>query len=105
MAMVHQVVDLYDRFVAPIAPATGEVADLLALIRTLDLDGYVTLIEHLRLEDPGDPTLFGRRWPVQHLRDILDRSQPLRASSRSRSLRRRPVNECPDGIPRTPRLS
>jgi hypothetical protein len=43
------------------------------LIRTLDLDGYVTLIEHLRLEDPGDPTLFGRRWRVPHLRDILHR--------------------------------
>jgi hypothetical protein len=73
LAMVHQVVELYDRFVAPIAPATGEAADLLTLIRTLDLDGYVTLIEHLRLEDSGDPTLFDRRWPVQHLRDILHR--------------------------------
>ncbi|MGH3154501.1 MAG: hypothetical protein ACRDOB_27770, partial [Streptosporangiaceae bacterium] len=71
LAMVRQVVELYDRFVAPVAPATGEAADLLALIRTLDLDGYVTLIEHLRLEDPGDPTLFDRRWPVPHLRDIL----------------------------------
>jgi hypothetical protein len=71
--MVHQVVELYDRFIAPIAPVTGEAADLLTLIRTLDLDGYVTLIEHLRAEDPGDPTLFGRRWPVQHLRDILHR--------------------------------
>jgi hypothetical protein len=73
LAMVRQVVELYDRFVAPAAPVTGEAADLLALIRTLDLDGYVTLIEHLRAEDAGDPTLFGRRWPVQHLRDILRR--------------------------------
>jgi hypothetical protein len=73
LAMVHQVVDLYDRLVAPVAPVTGEAADLLALIRTLDLDGYVTLIEHLRAEDRGDPTLFDRRWPVQHLRDILHR--------------------------------
>jgi hypothetical protein len=73
LAMVHQLVELYDRLVAPAAPATGEAADLLTLIRTLDLDGYVTLIEHLRAEDPGEPTLFGRRWPVQHLRDILDR--------------------------------
>jgi hypothetical protein len=71
LAMVHQVVELYDRLVAPIAPVTGEAADLLALIRTLDLDDYVTLINHLRAEDPGDPTLFDRRWPVQHLRDIL----------------------------------
>jgi hypothetical protein len=71
LAMVQQVVDLYDRFIAPIAPVTGEAADLLALIRTLDLDGYVTVIEHLRAEDRNDPTLFDRRWPVQHLRDIL----------------------------------
>jgi hypothetical protein len=71
LAMVHQVVELYDRFAAPIAPVTDEAADLLTLIRTLDLDGYVTLIEHLRAEDQGDPALFDRRWPVQHLRDIL----------------------------------
>jgi hypothetical protein len=71
--MVHQVVDLYDRLVAPITPVTGEAADLLTLIRTLDLDNYVTLIEHLRTEDPGDPTLFDRRWPVQHLRNTLRR--------------------------------
>ena len=73
LAMVHQVVELYDLFVAPVTPVTGEAANLLALIRTLDLDGYVTLIEQLRVEDSGDPTLFDRRWPVQHLRDILCR--------------------------------
>ncbi len=73
LAMVRQVVDLYDRFVAPVAPATGEAGDLLTLLRTLDLDDYVTLIEHLRAEDSGDPTLFDRRWPVPHLRDILGR--------------------------------
>ena len=73
LAMIHQVADLYDRLVAPITPVTGEAADLLALIRTLDLEDYVTLIERLRAEDPGDPTLFDRRWPVQHLRDILRR--------------------------------
>jgi hypothetical protein len=73
LAMVQQVVELYDRLVAPITPVTGEAADLLTLIRTLDLNAYVTLIEHLRAEDPGDPTLFDRRWPVQHLRDILRR--------------------------------
>jgi hypothetical protein len=70
LAMVQQVVELYDRFVAPITPATGEAADLLTLVGALDLDGYVTLIERLRAEDAGDPTLFDRRWPVQHLRDI-----------------------------------
>ncbi len=73
LAMVRQVVDLYDRLVAPVAPVTGEAADLLTLVRTLDLDDYVTLIEHLRAEDRGNPTLFDRRWPVQHLRDILHR--------------------------------
>jgi hypothetical protein len=73
LAMVHQVVELYDRLVAPIAPVTGEAAELLTLLRTLGLDDYVTLIEHLRAEDAGDPTLFDRRWPVQHLRDILRR--------------------------------
>jgi len=73
LEMIRQVVELYDRLVAPITPVTGEAADLLTLIRTLDLDDYVTLIEHLRAEDRNDPTLFDRRWPVQHLRDILRR--------------------------------
>jgi hypothetical protein len=73
LAMVRQIVDIYDRFVAPVAPVTGEAADLLALLRTLDLDDYVTLIEHLRAEDGDDPTLFDRRWPVRHLYDILGR--------------------------------
>ena len=73
LAMIHQIADLYDRFVARVAPAAGEAASLLALVRALDLDGYVTLIEHLRAEDRGDPSLFGRRWPVQHLRGILHR--------------------------------
>jgi hypothetical protein len=73
LAMVHQIVELYDRFAAPTAPVTGEAADLLALLRTLDLDGYVTLIEHLRAEDSGEEALFGRRWPVRHLSGILNR--------------------------------
>jgi hypothetical protein len=73
LAMIHQVMELYDRLVAPSDPVTGEAADLLALIKTLDLDDYVTLIDNLRAEDEDDPTLFDRRWPVQHLRDILRR--------------------------------
>jgi hypothetical protein len=73
LAMIQQVVALYDRLVAPVAPVTGEAADLLTLIRALELDDYVTLIGHLRAEDRNDPTLFDRRWPVQHLRDILRR--------------------------------
>ena len=73
LTMVRQIVELYDRLVAPVAPVTGEAADLLALIRSLDVDGYVTLITHLSAEDRGDPTLFDRRWSVQHLRDILGR--------------------------------
>ncbi|HEY0932930.1 MAG TPA: hypothetical protein VGD91_04220, partial [Trebonia sp.] len=71
LAMVRQIVDIYDRFVATTAPVTGEAADLLALVRTLELDDYVALIEQLRAEDQGDPTLFDRRWPVRHLRDLL----------------------------------
>jgi hypothetical protein len=73
LTMVQQVVELYDQFVASAAPVTGDAADLLALLRTLDLSDYVTLIERLRAEDRDDPTLFDRRWPVQHLRDILRR--------------------------------
>lgn len=71
LAMVRQVADLYDRLVAPVAPATGEAADLLELVRSLDEPGYVRLIEALRAEDAGDPTLFDRRWPVRHLRDLV----------------------------------
>ena len=73
LAMIRQIAELYDRLVAPVTPAAGEAADLLALIKTLDLAGYVTLIEQLRAEDRDDSSLFGRRWPVQHLRDILAR--------------------------------
>ncbi|GAA1834283.1 hypothetical protein GCM10009836_10600 [Pseudonocardia ailaonensis] len=71
LAMVEQVVGLYDRLVAPVAPATGEAAELLDLLRTLDLESYVRLIEALRAEDKGDPTLFDRRWGVEHLRTIV----------------------------------
>jgi len=71
LAMVRQVVELYDQLVAPLSPVTGEAADLLTLVRTLSLGDYVRLIERLRAEDAGDPTLFDRRWPVRHLRDIL----------------------------------
>ena len=71
LAMVRQVVDLYERFVARVEPAGGEAADLLDLVRTLELDGYVRLIEALRAEDAGDPTLFDRRWPVPHLRALV----------------------------------
>ncbi|HEY4701570.1 MAG TPA: hypothetical protein VIH64_06765, partial [Streptosporangiaceae bacterium] len=73
LAMIQQIVDVYDQFVAPADPVSGEAADLLALVRTLDLDRYVTLIEQLRAEDQDNPTLFDRRWPVSHLRDIVSR--------------------------------
>jgi hypothetical protein len=73
LAMIRQIADLYDRFVAPAAPVSGEAADLLTLIRSLELSDYVTLIEALRAEDRDDPALFGRRWPVPHLRGILGR--------------------------------
>ena len=70
LAMVRQIVDVYDRFVARTAPAAGEAADLLDLLRTLDVAGYVRLIERLRDADAGDPTLFERRWPVRILREM-----------------------------------
>ena len=73
LAMVEQIVELYDRLVAPVAPVTGEAADLLTLLKTLGPDDYTALIDHLRAEDRNDPTLFDRRWPVQHLQDILCR--------------------------------
>jgi hypothetical protein len=73
LTMVRQIVDIYDQLVAPVAPVTGAAADLLALVRALDPDSYVTLMEHLSAEDSGDPTLFDRRWTVPHLRDALDR--------------------------------
>lgn len=70
LQMVRQVVALYDRFVAPVQPATGEAAELLAVVRGLELATYVRLIEALRAEDAGDPTLFDRRWPAAHLRAL-----------------------------------
>jgi hypothetical protein len=72
LAMIRQLVDLYDNLVAPVEPALGEAADLLDLLRGLDLDGYVRLIEQLRADDVDDPTLFDRRWPVRYLRNIVD---------------------------------
>lgn len=69
LAMVHQVAELYDRLVAPSAPATGEAAALLELVRGLELREYVRLIEALRAEDDG--ALFERRWPAAHLRALL----------------------------------
>jgi hypothetical protein len=73
LTMVRQIVEVYDQLVVPVAPATGEAADLLALVRSLDVDDYVTLIEQLKAEDRDDPTLFDRRWAVPHLQDILRR--------------------------------
>jgi len=71
LTMVRQIVEVYDQLVAPVAPATGEAAGLLALVRSLDVDDYVTLIGRLKAEDRDDPTLFDRRWAVPHLRDLL----------------------------------
>jgi hypothetical protein len=71
LAMIRQLVELYDNLVAAREPARGEAADLLDLLRGLDLDGYVRLIEQLRADDVDDPTLFDRRWPVRYLRDAV----------------------------------
>lgn len=70
LAMVRQVVGLYDRFVAPEHPATGESAALLGLVRALDLRAYAHLVDGLRAADIGDETLFDRRWPAAHLREL-----------------------------------
>jgi hypothetical protein len=106
LAMVHQVVDLYDRFVAPVAPVTGEAADLLTLIRSLDLDDYVILIKNLRAEDPGDRTLFDRRWPVRHLRDLLRRDGfSGEAVDPARHEQRRDRDAVPGGGPVVPGAS
>jgi hypothetical protein len=75
LAMIDQVVGLYDRLIAPSRPATGGAADLLDLVRGLDLDAYVRLIESLRAEDARggrDETPFERRWSAAQLRAILD---------------------------------
>jgi hypothetical protein len=72
LAMLEQVVELYDRLIAPTRPATGEAAGLLELVRELDLPSYVRLIAALRAQDAGDDTLFDRRWPAAHLRALLD---------------------------------
>jgi len=80
LAMVTQVVDLYDRLVADVHPATGEAAALLDLLRGLDLDGYVRIIEYLREQQRADPgagatgaALFAQRWSAQELRAALGR--------------------------------
>lgn len=73
LAMVRQVVTLYDRLIAPIRPATGDAAALLEVVRGLDLASYVALIETLREEDLGDDTLFDRRWTAAHLCGLLGR--------------------------------
>ncbi len=67
LAMVRQIVGLYSRLVAPVAPATGEAAELLELLAGLDVAGYAALIARLRELDAGDSTLFERRWPVSLL--------------------------------------
>ena len=71
LAMIKQIVQLYDRLIAPVRPATGEAAALLELVRGLDLHSYARLIEGLRAQDAGDDTLFDRRWPAAQLRAIL----------------------------------
>ena len=72
LAMIKQVVELYERLIAPTQPATGEAAALLELVRGLDLHSYVRLIEGLRADDAGNDTLFARRWSAAQLRALLD---------------------------------
>lgn len=71
--MVHQIVEVYDRLVAPVAPATGDAAALLDLVRNLSLDRYVRIIEQIKADDdPGDSSLFERRWPLDYLISAAD---------------------------------
>ena len=72
LAMIEQVVQLYDRLIAPTRPAGGEAAALLELVRGLDLHSYGQLIDGLRAEDAANGPLFDRRWPAAHLRALLD---------------------------------
>lgn len=68
LRMVKQIVDIYQQHVAKGgAPVTGDAAELLDLLEGLKLDGYQALIKHLSRKDPGDTSLFDRRWPVQEL--------------------------------------
>lgn len=71
LEMIKQVVQLYDRWIAPTRPATGEAAQLLDIVRGLDPSSYVRLIDGLQAQDAGDDTLFDRRWPTAHLRALL----------------------------------
>jgi hypothetical protein len=82
LAMLEQAVALYDRFIAPTRPATGEAAALLKLVRGLDVTAYVRLIEGLRAEDAGDGSLFDRRWPAARLATLLDAEGPTATSRR-----------------------
>ena len=69
--MIEQVVEVYDRLIAPIRPATGEAAALLELVRGLDL--LCRAVDRgPRGRDTGNDTLFDRRWSAAHLRAVLD---------------------------------
>ncbi len=67
LAMIRQIVEVYDRYLAADAPVYGQAARLLAVLRQLDLDGYVRIINRLKALDDGDDTLFDRRWPVEEI--------------------------------------
>jgi hypothetical protein len=69
--MVRQVVQLYDRLVAPTRPVTGDAAALLGLAPEPDLPSFVRLITALRERDVGDETPFDRRWTAGELREML----------------------------------
>ena len=70
--MLHQIVDIHDRLVAPsgTSPEAREMRDFVA---TLDLDGYVAIIEGLRASDrarTGPDPLFSQRWELELLRSM-----------------------------------
>lgn len=73
--MVKQLIGVYDTLVASIRPVAGEAADILDRCRSLDLNGYVELIERLRADDErravagGPDPLFDSRWTAADLAD------------------------------------
>ena len=61
LAMIKQIVDVYDRFVADHEPVEGSLAELLEACRSLTVADYVAIIEDLQARDA--------QWPADSLFD------------------------------------
>ena len=71
--MLHQIVDIHDRLVAPSGFVSIEAATLRNVIASMRLDGYVRLIEALRAaDDPSadDTRMFEKRWSVDQIEQL-----------------------------------